>query len=92
METAWKHNLATVPVVARSASLLQAAPHRFVLARRHLNITRVITVRLTIKANRGRRELISYHHHKLQIRLWISFTPTGGRQRDTGYFGLRISP
>jgi hypothetical protein len=84
MVTAWKDN------VARSALVLQPAPGRFVFARAHATAKRAMTIRIVVKPNRRGRQLVAHHRYRITLRLWISYTPTHGRQRDIGYYGLHL--
>ena len=36
------------------------------------------------------RRLVADHRYRVTLRLWISYTPTHGRQRDIGYYGLHL--
>ena len=82
--TAWKDNL------ARASALLQPAPGRFVFARRHTTAPRARTLRLTIRPNKRGTRLVHHHTYRVTLRLWVSYTPTGGRPRSIGFHGLHI--
>jgi len=45
---------------------------------------------MTLNA-KGRR-LIAHHRYAVLFRLWVTYTPTGGSQREVGVYGLRITP
>jgi hypothetical protein len=34
--------------------------------------------------------LVASHRYRVTLRLWISYTPVGGTQRDKGFYGLHI--
>ena len=85
LETAWLDNF------ARTATLLQPAPRRFVFSRKHLLIDRAGVVSVTVLPNRRGRRLVAHHRYPILIRLWVSYTPTGGTQRDIGLYGVRIT-
>jgi hypothetical protein len=85
METAWLDNF------ARDAVPLQPAPRRFVFARKHLRVRRAGTVRATVKPGPRGRRLIAHHRYAVVIRLWVSYTPTDGTQRNVGLYGLHIT-
>ena len=36
------------------------------------------------------RELVAHHTYRVTLRLWISYTPTGGQQRNIGYYDLHL--
>jgi 6-phosphogluconolactonase (cycloisomerase 2 family) len=82
--TAWQDNLATV------ARLLQPATGRFVFARAHATATKAATLQIVVRPNANGRRLVNHHRYRITLRLWISFTPTHGHQRDIGYYGLHL--
>jgi hypothetical protein len=82
--TAWKDNLAI------GAAVLQPAKGRFVFARAHATATRAGFLRIVVRPNARGRLLVAHHRYRVTLRLWISYTPTHGRQRDIGYYGLHL--
>jgi hypothetical protein len=82
--TAWKDNL------AGAARQLQPAKGRFVFARAHAVAKKAGTLTIVVKPNSRGRRLVAHHRYRVTLRLWISFTPTHGRQRDIGYYGLHL--
>jgi hypothetical protein len=84
METAWDDNLATVAV------LLRPAPRRFVFARAHAVARRAGMLRIIVTPNARGRALVAHHTYRVTLRLWISYAPTGGRQRNIGYYDLHL--
>jgi hypothetical protein len=82
--TAWKNNL------AHTTRLLNPAPGRLVFARAHKLAIGPGTLRILVTPNRRGRELVAHHTYRVTLRLWVSYTPTGGRQRDIGYYGLHL--
>ena len=87
LETAWRDNFASVA----SASLLQPAAGRFVFAREHLTISGAAAIAVTVRPNRRGMRLVAHHRYAVVIRLWVSYTPTGGNRRDRGLHGLHIT-
>jgi hypothetical protein len=85
LETAWLDNF------ARTAALLGPAPRRFVLARKHLTIAGPGTIGVTVTPNRRGERLIAQHRYQVVIRLWVSYTPTNGTQRNIGLKGLHLT-
>ena len=85
LETAWLNNF------ARAAALLKAAPRRFVFARKHLYVSRAGTLTVTVIPNRRGKRLVARHRYAILIRLWVSYTPTNGTQRNIGLYGVRIT-
>ena len=83
METAWLDNY------AHAASLLQPAPRRFAFARKHLRVAGARAIRV-VAPNRAGRRLIAHHRYQVVLRLWVSYTPANGSQRDTGIYHLLI--
>jgi hypothetical protein len=86
LETAWKGNRAT------AARLLAPAPGRFVFARKHLDVRGPGVIHVEVKPNADGKKLIAHHRYRVVIRLWVSFTPTLGGQRDAGWYGLHFAP
>ncbi|MGB9186072.1 MAG: hypothetical protein WCB67_18635 [Solirubrobacteraceae bacterium] len=81
-ESAWKNNVAWNHNKAFPASLLApTAPHRFTFARKHISASRAGTIHITVKPNSRGKRLVN-HHRSVWIRLWVSYTPTGGVQRN----------
>ncbi|MDQ6778793.1 MAG: Ig-like domain-containing protein, partial [Actinomycetota bacterium] len=85
LETAWKGN-----IVAGAASLLQPSPGRFVFARKHIDVSGAGTVHVVVKPGHRGRVLIAHPRFPIVIRLWVSYTPTGGFKRSKGSFGLHV--
>jgi CSLREA domain-containing protein len=84
METAWNDNFATV------AYQLEPAPYRFVFARLHRNALRGGTYRVHITPNARGERLLHHHRYRIVFRLWVSYTPTDGVQRNVGIVGLHF--
>lgn len=82
--TAWKDNL------AHAAQLLNPAPGRFVFARAAATTSTATTLRILIHPNRKGRSLVKHHRHRVTLRLWVTYTPTNGRPRSIGYYGLHL--
>ena len=82
--TAWKNN------VAETTRLLQPAPRRFVYGRAHKITRRRGTVPLRLKPNTHGSKLLLHHTYAVTLRLWVSYTPTHGQQRDAGFYGLHL--
>jgi hypothetical protein len=84
LETAWKNNLATTAV------LLQPAARRFVIARHHTTAPDATTLKLRVTPNKTGKRLVRHHTYRVTLRLWVSYTPTGGRFRKQGFYGLHL--
>ena len=84
LETAWKDNLATTAV------LLQPAARRFVVARHHKSAPDATTLKLSVTPNKTGKRLVRQHTYRVTLRLWVSYTPTGGRFRKQGFYGLHL--
>ncbi|MDQ6804393.1 MAG: Ig-like domain-containing protein, partial [Actinomycetota bacterium] len=84
LETAWNDNFAT------AASLLKPAPGRFAFARKHVEVHGAGTIHVTAKPSARGRKLIAHHAYPVSIRLWVSYSPTGGLQRDMGSYVLHV--
>lgn len=90
LETAWTPTAKSSSDLMRTDGLLQAATGRFVFARGHRTISHAGAIQLRTQPNRRAERLIGRHHHVIKLRLWITYTPTGGRQRTTSIPGVRI--
>ena len=84
LATAWNTNLAHVAI------RLKPARHRFVYGRGHITVRRATARRLTLKPNALGRRLVRHHTYRPLLRLWVSYTPTGGRPRSIGFRGIRL--
>ena len=84
LETAWKNNLASAAV------LLQPAPRRFVVTRARKTARRAGTLKLRVTPNKHGKRLVRHHTYRVTLRLWVSYTPTGGRFRKQGFYGLHL--
>jgi hypothetical protein len=86
LETAWKDNF------AGPARLLNPAEGRFVFARQRVNARTAGRLFVRVQPNARGRRLLAHHRYPVVIRLWVSYTPTRGRQRDLGVYGLHLTP
>ena len=84
LETAWNDNL------ARAAVLLQPAPRRFVFARNHRAARHASTLHVRVTPNARGRRLVHHHTYRVTLRLWVTYTPTGGKQRKQRFYGLHL--
>ena len=84
LETAWLDNY------AQAATLLNPAAHRFAFDRKHLRVAGARAIKVTVAPNRTGRRLIAHHRYQVVLRLWVSYTPANGTQRDTGIYHLLI--
>jgi hypothetical protein len=82
--TAWTDNL------AHTTRLLQPAPGRFVFARAHKHAKRRGALIIVVRPNPRGRRLLAHHTHRITLRLWVSYTPTGGNQRNYGFYDLHL--
>jgi len=86
LETAWNDDVAT------PASGLQTADGRFAFARLHAAASGATTLHLRVRPNQRGRLLLRAHRYRVTIRLWTTFTPTGGKARSVGVYGLKLTP
>jgi MBG domain (YGX type)/Glycine rich protein len=85
LETAWDDNL------AHAAVLLAPAARRFVFARAHRTAQQATTLHLRVKPNARGRRLVHHHTYRVTLRLWVSYTPTGGGAYGSiGFYGLHL--
>ena len=82
--TAWDDNL------AHAATLLNPAPRRFVFARAKATTSKATTLRILVYPNAKGRLLVKHHRYRVTLRLWVTYTPTNGRPRSIGYYGLHL--
>jgi hypothetical protein len=82
--TAWKDN------IAGAARLLNPAAGRFVFARAHALAGHRGTLAIVVRPSEQGRQLVAHPRYRITLRLWISYTPAGGRQRDTEVHGLHL--
>jgi Glycine rich protein len=76
---------------AHAAVLLRPARGRFVFARKHLTIRRAGVISVTVLPNKRGKLLVAHHRVPVVIRLWVSYTPTNGNQRNIGIVGVHIT-
>ena len=82
--TAWDDNL------AHAATLLNPAPRRFVFARAKATTSKATALRILVYPNAKGRLLVKHHRYRVTLRLWVTYTPTNGRPRSIGYYGLHL--
>jgi hypothetical protein len=82
--TAWNDNLAGI------ATVLQPARRRFAFARAHGTARRATTLRILVKPNARGSRLVIDHRYRVTLRLWVTYTPTGGSARSVGFYGLHL--
>ena len=75
---------------ARAAIVLPPAPHRFAFARAHRLVPRAGTFQMKVTPNPRGRRLVAHPRYRVTLRLWVSYTPTGGRTRILGFYGLHL--
>jgi hypothetical protein len=82
--TAWEDNLAHI------VKLLNPAPGRFAFARAKALGTGPGTLRIPVHPNAKGRRLVEHHRYRVTLRLWVTYTPSNGRSRSIGYYGLHL--
>jgi hypothetical protein len=82
--TAWTDNFAT------HAAPLQPATGRFVFARGHATATHRGIIRIDVTPTHRGRQLVADHRYRVTLRLWVTYTPTGGQPRSIGQYGLHL--
>jgi hypothetical protein len=91
--TAWQDNFARAAnALAAAPALLQPAIGRFVLARAHATTNSASTLRILVRLNARGRWLVAHHRYRVTLRLWATYTPSGGQPRSIGHYGLHITP
>ena len=84
LETAWDTNL------AHTAILLRPAPRRFVFARAHKSARGGGMLQFRVSPNARGKLLVHDHSYGVTLRLWVTYTPAGGRYDKQGFYGLRL--
>jgi hypothetical protein len=84
LATAWKNNRASAAV------MLKPAAKRFVFARKHQRAARHGIVTVTVTPNSQGRLFVAHPRYRVVLRLWVSYTPDGGRYRTIGFLGLHL--
>ncbi|MGH2889624.1 MAG: hypothetical protein ACRDNJ_08345 [Solirubrobacteraceae bacterium] len=82
LETAWRNQL------AHAARVLNPAKGRFAFARVHRVFGHPGTFSVVVKPNLRGRTALGRHREHVTTRLWVAYTPTGGRPRTIGFYGL----
>jgi hypothetical protein len=91
LQTAWDDNLVSgVTPQATGAGPLPPALHRFVFARASAPVTSGDTVSITVAPYAVGKELVNRHRYRVTLRLWVTYTPTGGTQTSVGFYGLHL--
>jgi hypothetical protein len=81
--TAWNNNVA-------HAALLQPAKYRFVFSRCHGMARHAGGLRVTAKPSGKGRRLLNHPRYRVVVRVWVTFTPTGGTTAKRGAYGLHF--
>ena len=67
---------------------LRSARGRFVFARASNRFHGSTSIHLVARANKRGMLLLRHPAYRVTLRLWVTFTPTGGKPRSIGFFGL----
>jgi hypothetical protein len=71
--------------------LLHPGPHRYAFARRHLNLARAGTVRITVRPSALAVYQVRHHHRSVRINLWITYQPIGGAPATSAFLDLFVT-
>jgi hypothetical protein len=82
--TVWNDNLAS------AAKLPQPAAHRFVFARKHVTVSKAGVLTVTVPPNARGKKLLAHPTYRIVVRVWVSYTPTLGKQRNEGFYGIHF--
>lgn len=85
LETAWEDNN-----LVHTAVLLHPARRRFVVARALRRAKRATMLAIRVTPNRRGTHLVHHSRYRVTLRLWVSFTPAGGKYRKQGFYGLHL--
>jgi hypothetical protein len=81
--TAWDDNVA-------STAALQPATGRFKISHVDTRAKHAETIAIKTTPNAVGRRLIRNHTYRITLRLYVTFTPTGGSARSKGFGGLHL--
>jgi Putative Ig domain len=81
--TAWDDNVA-------SSAALQPATGRFKISHVDDHAKHAETISIKTTPNAVGRRLIRNHTYRITLRLYVTFTPTGGSARSKGFGGLHL--
>ena len=56
----------------------------------HRTAHQVGVLRVRVSPNARGRRLVHHHTYRVTLRLWVTYTPTGGEQRKQGFYGLHL--
>ena len=84
LETAWNDNL------VHTATLLYPATSRFAYARRQIHTTNARAIHIRVRPNRRGKRLVHDHTYQVVLRLWVTYTRTGGTPHSVGFYGLHL--
>jgi hypothetical protein len=79
------------PNGAHASRLLQPGRGRLAFARKRLSLSSATTSMVTVHPSQRGRQLVAHHQRGVTIRLWVSYTPANGRQRNIGIYPVHIS-
>jgi hypothetical protein len=82
--TAWENNLAGV------ARVINPAPRRFVFGRATSRPQHRGRVRIVVTPNALGRSMVANPRYRITLRLWVSYIPKYGNQRNWGFYGLHL--
>jgi hypothetical protein len=82
--TAWQDNF------AGAARMLNPADQRFVFARATARPRHRGSLRIVVNPNAQGQRLVANHRYRVTLRLWVSYIPTHGNQRDYGFYGIHL--
>jgi hypothetical protein len=75
--------------IARTSKL--SAPHgQFAFGRTSKHLGKAGTDALSVSPSAEGRKLLAHHRSTVKIKLWVEFTPTGGRAATHTVSGLRV--
>ena len=66
----------------------RAAPVR--VARAHKSARRATTLHLQVRPNMRGKQLVRDHTYPVTLRMWVTYTRTGGAPRSIGFPGLHL--
>ncbi len=87
LETNW------TPSPPRTAHtlLLRPGPHRYALARRHLDMVHTGTLHVIVQPSALGARQVRHHYRPVRINLWVTYQPTGGTPANAAFINLLVT-
>jgi hypothetical protein len=61
-----------------------------VFARAYATAQHATTLQILVQPNQRGAQLVAHHRYPVTLRLWVTYTPTGGHPHSIGFYGLHL--